>query len=237
MIEAAPPTIATYNEGHLHAALKAWYAQPGDRIEEEVAGYRVDIVRDDLLLEVQTGGFSSLAPKIEKLLATHRVRVIYPIAQDKWIVKRYDDGHHTRRLSPKHGIYADLFDELVAMPRLLTHPDLTLEVALVQTEEAREHQPGKAWRRRGWVITGHRLLNVVERRRFRGADDLAELLPDDLPAPFDTADLADALRRGRRLAQRMAYCLRKMRALTPVGKRGRSILYTRSTLLASEEGP
>jgi hypothetical protein len=236
MSEAAPPTIATYNEGHLHAALKAWYARPGDRIEEEIAGYRVDIVRDDLLLEVQTGRFSSLAPKIDRLLTTHRVRVVYPIAQDKWIVKQYDDGHCTRRLSPKHGIYADLFAELVSMPRLLLHPELTLEVALVQTEETREHQAGKAWRRGGWVITGHRLLEVVERRRFQGPDDLAELLPDGLPDPFDTAELADALGRSRRLAQRMAYCLRQMRALTPVGKRRRSILYTHGAALASEEG-
>jgi len=235
MMPGTPPAIATYNEGHLHAALKAWYAQPGDRIEEEVAGYRVDIVRDDLLLEVQTGSFSSLAPKIEELLTTHRVRVVYPIAQDKWIVKQHKDGRRTRRLSPKHGIYADLFDELVAMPHLLCHPDLTLEVALVQTEEMRERQPGKAWRRRGWVITGHRLVAVLEQRQFRGRDDLAALLPNNLPEPFDTADLADALGRGRRLAQRMAYCLRKMGALTPVGKRGQSVLYERSNSEASQE--
>jgi len=222
------PEIVTYNEGPLHAGLKAWYARPGDRVEEEVAGYRVDIVREDLLLEVQTGSFSAFAAKIEELLAAHRVRVVYPIAQDKWIVKEHGDGHRTRRLSPKHGIYADLFDELVAMPRLLCHPDLSLEVALIQAEEIREHQPGKAWRRQGWVIRERRLLEVIERRRFADAADLAALLPDELPTPFDTAELANALGRPRRLAQRMTYCLRQMGALTPTGKRGRSVLYARA---------
>lgn len=228
MTQETPPTIVTYNEGHLHAALKAWYAQPNDRIEEEVSGYRVDIVRDDLLLEVQTGGFAAMAQKIEELLEAHRVRVVYPVAQDKWIVKRHADGRRSRRLSPKHGIYADLFEELVAMPRLMCHASLTLEVALIRAEEVREHQPGKAWRRKGWVTCERRLLEIIERRCFRSPDDLAALLPEALPEPFDTAELAQALGRTRRLAQRMAYCLREMGALTPVGKRGRSVLYARA---------
>ena len=42
--------IGTLNEKPLHAALKAWYAQPGDRLEVAVDGFVVDIVRGDLLI-------------------------------------------------------------------------------------------------------------------------------------------------------------------------------------------
>ena len=50
--------IGTLNEGSLHAALKLWYADPGDLVEHPVDGYVIDLVRDDLLIEVQTGGFA-----------------------------------------------------------------------------------------------------------------------------------------------------------------------------------
>lgn len=50
-----PPGIGRLNEGPLHAALKRWCARPGDRLEAVVDGYVIDIVRADLLLEIQTG--------------------------------------------------------------------------------------------------------------------------------------------------------------------------------------
>ncbi len=59
----------------------------------------------------------------------------------------------------------------------------------------------------------------------RGIGDLVGLLPDDLPEPFTTADLAGKLGRPRRAAQRMAYCLRKVGAIVAVGKRGNAIEY------------
>ena len=52
-------SIGVLNEGHLHAALKDWYARPGDRVEVPVEAYHVDLVRDGLLIEIQTGSFSS----------------------------------------------------------------------------------------------------------------------------------------------------------------------------------
>ncbi|NBD36072.1 MAG: hypothetical protein GVY30_08740, partial [Chloroflexi bacterium] len=48
-----------------------------------------------------------------------------------------------------------------------------------------------------------------------------------MPEPFTTADLAEAMDGSRRLAQRMAYCLRKMGCITQVGRRGRAKLYER----------
>ncbi|MEE2776771.1 MAG: hypothetical protein VYE73_08420 [Acidobacteriota bacterium] len=42
-----------------------------------------------------------------------------------------------------------------------------------------------------------------------------------------TAELADALRRPRRLAQQMACCLRHVGVLEAVGKKGNAIVYSR----------
>ena len=48
-------SIGSLHEKSLHAALKAWCLQPGDHTEVPVDGYIIDIVRGDLLIEVQNG--------------------------------------------------------------------------------------------------------------------------------------------------------------------------------------
>ena len=65
--------IGTLHEGALHAQLKEWYRRPGDRLEERVAGYVVDLVRGEVLVEVQTGGFAPLRRKLEQLSCRHPV--------------------------------------------------------------------------------------------------------------------------------------------------------------------
>ena len=57
---ALRPHVGTLREKPLHAALKRWVATEGDLIEEPVAGYVIDLVRDDVLIEIQTRGFSSI---------------------------------------------------------------------------------------------------------------------------------------------------------------------------------
>jgi hypothetical protein len=229
--------IGTLNEKPLHAALKSWYAKPSDQLEVWVDGYLIDIVRSDsqhphdLLIEIQTSGFSSIKEKLTALTADHPVCLIYPIAREKWLLKRAKDGSDQvkRRKSPKRGTFFHVFDELVSFPYLLNHPNFTLEVLLTQEEEVRCYVgKRKAWRRRGWAIEERRLLDVVEQRCFETPADMANLLPLTLGEPFTTADLATAIDQPRRVAQRMAYCLRKMDVITPVGKRGRAILYTRA---------
>ena len=68
----------------------------------------------------------------------------------------------------------------------------------------------------------------MARRYLQTPDDVATLIPSELDEPFTTQDLADALGQPRRLAQQMAYCLRKMGTIERAGKRQRSILYTRN---------
>lgn len=218
--------IGQLNEGPLHASLKQWYAQPGDKFEVEVDGFVIDIVRGDLLIEIQTGSFSSLKSKLASLVVDHQVRLIYPIVQEKWIVRKAASGSEriSRRKSPKRGRWEDLFWELVSIPRLLSHPNFSLEVVLIRAEESRRFVGKRRWRRGGWAIEGRRLLEVVDRRVFQDRGHWRACLPEGLES-FTTKDLAAASATSRDLAQKMAYCLHKGGVIELSGRQGRANLY------------
>ncbi len=225
-----PNHITVLNEKPLHADLKVWYARPGDQQEVRVDGYFVDIVRGELLVEIQTRNFFAIRRKLATLLDEHRVRLVHPIAHERWIVREAPDGSVLgRRKSPKRGMVEDIFHELISMPELVARPGFSLEVLLTREEESRR-QGGRRWRRQGWVTRERRLIEVIESRLIRGTEDLAAFLPSGLAGPFTTADLAVALDRPRQLAQRMAYCLRTVGVIEAVGKQGNAVLYARRSL-------
>jgi hypothetical protein len=221
--------INTLNEKSLHASLKLWYSRKRDKLEAPVDGYIIDIVRGKQLIEIQTRNFSALRKKLAKLTETHSVRLVYPIEQEKWIVKLpvNKEDKPSRRKSPKRGKVEDVFFELVSIPALMTRKNFSLEVILIQAEEMRKFDGRRAWRRKGWVTEERHLLDVVGQYQFDQPSDFLEMLPEDLEQPFTTADLAQSKKISRPLAQKMAYCLREMLVLEVVGKQGNAFLYQR----------
>lgn len=218
------PGIGLLNEKPLHASLKQWYARPGDRFEVMVDRFVIDIVRDDLLIEIQTGNFASIKTKLTNLVRYHRVRLVYPIVQEKWIVRSANGKGSIRRKSPKKGRMEDLFWELVSIPQLLSNPNFSLEVLMISGEEVRRYNHAKRRVRKRWLIEGRRLLDVLDQRSFGQSADWLRFLPDGLEL-FTTSDLASRMNTRRDLAQKMAYCLREARMIELIGKRGRANLY------------
>ncbi len=222
--------IGTLNEKPLHAALKEWYARPDDRFEVAVDGYVIDIVRGDLLVEIQTRSLAALKRKLARLVEGHVVHLIYPVAAEKWIVRVDEAGALLgRRRSPLRGSVMHVARELVSFPRLLADPNFTLEVVLIREEEVRRHDTSRArnWRRKGWATVERRLLEVMETRIFRTPADLATFLPADLPESFTARELAALTGEPLWLAQKLTYCLRETGVLIETGKRGRSRLLAR----------
>ena len=218
--------IGLLNEKPLHASLKQWYARPGDRFEVPVDRFVIDIVRDDLLIEIQTRNFASINSKLCELARSYRVRLVYPIVQEKLIVRlAANDGGRAVRKSPKRGRLEDLFWELVSIPQLLTNPNFSLEVLMIRAEEVRRYVgKRKQWRRRGWVIEGRRLVDVLDQHVFGKPADWLGFVPDRLQS-FTTRDLATVAATNRELAQKMAYCLRHARMIELIGRQGRANLY------------
>ena len=56
---------------------------------------------------------------------------------------------------------------------------------------------------------------------IREPADLARWLPEELPEPFGTAELARLSGRPRWLAQKMAYCMSRAGAISEVGRAAR----------------
>jgi hypothetical protein len=215
------------SETTLHNELKNWYAQPGDMLEAPVDGYIIDVLRGDLLVEIQTRSFSSLRRKLEELLPRHPLRLVHPIPSEKWIM-RHAAGVITpisRRKSPKRGRVEHVFKELVAIPHLVRDPHFSLEVLLTREEEHWVGDGRGSWRKKGWRISERSLLEVVESHEFSIPSDYLRLLPDDLPVPFTTFVLAQRAGIPRRLAQQMAYSLRGMGVIQVTGAMGREQFY------------
>jgi hypothetical protein len=212
----------------LHASLKNWYAIPGDQTEVAIDGYMVDLVRGDLLVEFQTRSFGSMRTKLANLLERHPVRLVYPLAKEKWIVRQNALGEIiSRRRSPKHGTLLDIFSELLRIPHLLGHPNFTFEVLFIASEDVWQDDGKGSWTRKFWSIADRRLLNVIERVVFTCPADFTALLPAGLVDPFTNNDLAAALKCRKDLPHKMTYTLLRAGELVKCGKRGNSVLFQR----------
>ncbi len=219
--------IGTLQERSLHAAIKKLYEGPGTQFEVAIDGYVVDVVKDDLLIEIQTRNFTAIKDKLFTLMKNHRIRLVYPIPSEKWIIRQSLDGKNeiSRRRSPKQLGIANLFEELVSMPTFLLHKNLSLEVILIREEEVRIQDGKGSWRRRGWSSIDRKLLEVLDRHLYNVPSDFLPLIPDTLQRPFTSSGLAEAAGISKRLAQKMTYCLRKMGVLELVGKEKNAHLY------------
>ncbi|MFX0031300.1 MAG: hypothetical protein ACFE9P_01440 [Candidatus Hermodarchaeota archaeon] len=220
--------IGTLKESSLHAALKQIYKEPGDKVESSIGKYIVDIVREELLIEIQIKNFSKIRRKLEELLKNNQVLLIYPIIKDKWIIKLQQTGNriNQKRLSPQHGSFLNIFKELIYIPHLLSHFNLTIEILLIQAEEIQVRDNKGSWRRKGWSVYDRRLLKVLDWKMFSTPEQLLQLIPMELKNPFTNHMLADSLNIKVRLAQMITYTLRKMNMLTITGKKGNSHLYS-----------
>jgi hypothetical protein len=219
-------SIGTLNESSLHASLKAWVAEEGDRFEVPVLGFVADIVRGTALIEIQTGTMSGLRRKLEVFLCRHEVTIILPVAARKTIVSIDDTGRElSRRSSPRRAGAIDVFRQLVSLGGLLGDSNLSIDIVLLREEEIRRASTTR--RRKRFSVDDRRLGEVMEWVSLRHPADYLGVIPASLAEDFTTSDLAKAIHQPRWMAQKVAYVLRTMGVLHVVGKRGNAFIYRR----------
>jgi hypothetical protein len=217
-------------ESSLHSAIKKWYFLEGDKLEDRVDNFIVDIVRGDLLIEIQTANFSAIKPKLSRLLNDHKVRLVYPIPKEKWIVHKSMTTGETygRRRSPKKGRLSDLFNELIRVPSLFSKGNFSVEVLMIEVEEIWRNDGRGSWRRKGASIEDRKLIRVFEGSVFEHKADFLKVLPEDLPDPFSNRNLAESLGIPINQSRKMTYALRRIGTITYVGKNRNQMLYSRN---------
>jgi hypothetical protein len=214
------------NEYSLHSEIKRIYSRPGDHFEVKLDNYIVDILRGQLVIEVQTKNFSALKEKLQTLTGKHQVRLVYPLPENKWITYvTKDNTVVNNRKSPKKGRITDLFRELVMIPQMVGDENFSLEVLFIDEEEVRCDDGKGSWRRKGVSIKERRLLKVNGRLLFRNKTDYLKMLPDSLNQVFTNRELAKLAKISVGNARQMTYCLRKSNIIRIFEKNGRELMF------------
>ena len=198
-----PGGIGVLQEKPLHATLKWWLDENPDHHEVTLPCGRVaDVYDGDRVYEIQTGGFSPLRKKLETLLDTYPVTVVHPIPRRKylsWIDPETGETTPPRK-SPKVGQFIQGCAQLIYILPLLGHPNLTIQLVLMDVEEQRLAD--------GWGNDGkrgsHRAvllpLTLEDTLTLTGAEDYGRLLPAGLPAEFTATQFGKVARlQGRKL--------------------------------------
>ena len=209
-------------ERTLHRQLKHWYAE-GGQVEVTVDGFRIDAIRGDELVEVQCSTLASIRNKIARLADRHPVRIVKPIVHRTRIEKRKtirSSAASSVRWSPKKGDPREIFSELVSIAKWIGHPNVRIELPVVDVLQIRVPPGCRRGRRRKpfrvldtSLLEIHRTLELADRR------DVWNLIGvEPLDVAFNTQSLAEAAGCCRWRAQQMAYVLRHCGAVQTIGR-------------------
>ena len=196
-------SIGVLKEKPLHAIFKWWLDDNPDHHEISLpCGKVADIFDGTTVTEVQTGSFSPLRKKLEVLLPEYAVTVVHPVVRRKyltWIDPETGEATPPRKC-PRVGSFADGGKELIYLLPLLSHPNLTVKLVLIDAEEQRLAD--------GWGNSGkrgsHRAvllpLSVEGVHTLHAPADYAALIPATLPDTFTAQQFGKAVKmQGRNL--------------------------------------
>lgn len=193
--------IGRLSEKVLHASLKLYLDPDRSHHEVKVGSHVADICNSDGIVEIQTGSFSPLKPKLAAFLPEYPVTVVHPIANKRRIVWIDQNGEFSApRTSPVKRQVMRVFSELVKILPYLTHENFRFQLVIVDLDEYRmvskNGGKGRGTRRYERIPTA-----LCEEIVCVSPSDYAALLPEGLPNEFDTKTFAEVTKlKGRDLS-------------------------------------
>lgn len=218
--------IGTLHEKTMHAVLKKYFEPYSDNHETAIGKYVADIVGEQGIIEIQTGAFERLNPKLAEFLEFARTTVVYPVSICNVICKIDENGEITRRKSPLSGSVLSLFDELYKISAHLKNERLRICVILLKTEEYRR-VCSKKQSRKGFIRLQRVPTELVDEIYIDCPSGFARFFQSGISAPYTAAEYAKAQSIDLNTARLMLYTFTKAGIISRVGKRGRAYLYTK----------
>lgn len=219
--------IGSLAEKSQHAVLKNYYCPNPSCQEINLGRFVADISDEDGITEIQTSGFGKMRNKLAFFLKNYPVRIVYPVAVQKWIcwVDPETGEVGSRRRSPKKNAELSLFRELYSILDLLWPSNLSITLALLECEEYRLLDGwgagGKRGSNRAEMVPLHLLGEVL----LQKPQDLMQLLPEGLPPVFTSSDMRSLTRLSPRQTSYLILVLHRLGLIERCGKDGRFYLY------------
>lgn len=219
--------IGTLSEKILHRVVKYYFDANPNHHEAKVGSFVADILRDNQIIEIQTGNFNQLRAKLEAFLPIYPVMVVYPIPHQKWLVwENTTTGEVSeRRKSPKLGSVFDCFKELYKIKWLINHPNFHFCVLLVDMLEVRHLDGWSHDQKKGSTRRNRIPLQWIDEVYFNTSIDYKALIPATLESPFTVATFAKAIHLTSRRSQEAISVLKTLHCIEQVGKSGRAYCY------------
>lgn len=218
--------IGTLSEKTVHGVLKNYYEPDGDYQEVALNGYVADIFRNGKVIEIQTGNFNKMRDKLSVFLNLYEVKIVYPIPHIKYLnMLDTATGEITcRRKSPKCGSPYEVFKELYRIKNFLKHPNLSLDIVMLDIEEYRTEAVNR--RTRKPTERFDRIpKNIDSIVSIENIEDYLALVPVELADEFTAKDYKTAARVSSGMAGMAVNILNYLGTIENIGKRGRAYLY------------
>ena len=219
--------IGMQSEKKLHAVLKAFEDPDEDHHEIPVDGYIADIYHDGRITEIQTAHMDAMRAKLACFLPQYPVRIVYPIPARKWVIWIDPDTGELlqRNRSPVRGSFYHAFKELYRIRPFLKDPNLTLDLLLIDMDEYRLLDGWSRDRKRGSHRYERIPLQLRDQMLLTCPEDYMQLVPEDLPEPFTSAQFAEAVGFRKKGISTVLLLLTELGVLERVGKKGNAYLY------------
>ncbi|MCI8387172.1 MAG: hypothetical protein HFE63_01745 [Clostridiales bacterium] len=226
--------IGTLSERTLHVILKRYYEPDISLHEQKVGRYVADIKRGSPdggeIIEIQTRGFSNLRGKLSAFLPEYRVKVVYPIAQTKYITWIDPDSGEmsNRRKSPKRGQIYDFLLELYALRPMLPLDGLSFDLVFLDIDEFKLLTGRSRDRKHFGAERCERIPTALcDILTLSSASDFLAAVPDTLGEEFTSADYAKASKLSKYIVNRALQTLVTVGVIERTGKIKNSFIYKR----------
>lgn len=228
-VERESNGIGTLSEKTLHAVLKHYYEPYVNNHETKIGSFVADIVGENGIIEIQTAGFDRMRKKLTAFLEVTSVTVVYPIAEIKWLSWIDEDTGETtkRRKSNKKGTVFTAFYELYKIRDMLTNPNLTICITMLDINEYRRLNGWSKDKKKGSVRADRVPNDIIDEIYLRCPQDYLNLLPTNIPDSFTVKELAKLTKTTPRITQFGVMVLKTIGVVRQTGKIGNAYVYER----------
>ncbi len=222
--------IGTLSEKNVHASLKKIIEPDESKHEIKVGKFHADILNESGIIEIQTRNFNLLRKKLDFYLEHEVVTIVHPMPRQKWLVwiDTQTGEISQKRKSPKLGSVQDAFVELYRIKQYLDHPNLRIQLFLIDMVEYRNLDGYSRDKKKGSTRNERSIEEIVDVICINSISDFQNMMPLGLGERFTSKDYGKLAKRNTRVTGFAINVLNYLGMIRAVGKEGRFILYEKN---------